>query len=153
MTFTMSGNSGFLPGQSGIRARVSEGSRRSAPPIRGGGRATDGRDQCAESRALMAFLQPNPVLQISTGATANHAGAIRLCAFRNRSERGLCDAGQADAEDVRVSRVSVRQLRPVQPHAQSAGRICCATRPSCTAFPKRASRRCCTTPTRRTTPT
>ena len=73
-TFTMSGNSAFLPIESGIPDCVSERSVDSVPPIRRGRRAVDGRDRTRRFPALLTFLQPNPVLEISTGATANAQG-------------------------------------------------------------------------------
>ena len=72
MTFTMTGNSNFLPGNQGfLIAFLKDPSQR--PPIA----AVAGQLMGAISTQIpgvAAFLQPNPVLQISTGATANIQG-------------------------------------------------------------------------------
>ena len=72
MTFTMTGNNQFLGFESGISARLFERSKAaSADYFRR--RTAHGRHQRAVP-GVIAFLQPNPVLQISTGATANTQG-------------------------------------------------------------------------------
>jgi HAE1 family hydrophobic/amphiphilic exporter-1 len=72
LTFTMSGATGFLPSNQGIIfAILKDPDQR--PPIQ----AVAGQMMGAiNSRVpgLLTFLQPNPVLQISTGATANLQG-------------------------------------------------------------------------------
>ena len=72
MTFTMTGNSGFLPGNQGfLIAFLKDPSLR--PPIE----AVAGQLMGAINTQIpgaAAFLQPNPVLSISTGATANIQG-------------------------------------------------------------------------------
>lgn len=72
MTFTMSGNSGFLPANQGIAFAVLK-DQKQRPPIF----AVDGELMGKVSSAapgLIAFMQPQPVLQISTGATATAQG-------------------------------------------------------------------------------
>src|SRR5579863_9693489 len=72
MTFTMTGNSNFLPGNQGfLIAFLKDPSQR--PPIG----AVAGQLMGAVNTQIpgaAAFLQPNPVLSISTGATANIQG-------------------------------------------------------------------------------
>ena len=71
-TFTMSGNSGFLASnQELVLAFLDPPSKR--PPILAvAGQLMGGID--AKIPGTITFLQPNPVLQISTGATANIQG-------------------------------------------------------------------------------
>ena len=68
----MTGNSGFLPGNQGfLLAFLKDPKER--PPIQ----AVAGQLMGAINTSIpgtMAFLQPNPVLQIATGATANTQG-------------------------------------------------------------------------------
>ena len=66
--------------------------------------------------------------------------------------RCMPSAGQVDAEDVRVSRISVRQLRSVQPHAEPAGGHAARSGQAVRRFGDAHSRLCCTTRIRRTTP-
>jgi HAE1 family hydrophobic/amphiphilic exporter-1 len=72
MTFSLTGSSGFLPGNQGfLLAFLKDPSQR--PPIA----AVAGQMMGAigaKVPGVAAFLQPNPVLQISTGATANTQG-------------------------------------------------------------------------------
>jgi hydrophobic/amphiphilic exporter-1 (mainly G- bacteria), HAE1 family len=72
MTFTLSGASGFFPPNQGlVLAILKDPDQR--PPIQ----AVAGQLMGAINSSvpgLMTFLQPNPVLQISTGATANFQG-------------------------------------------------------------------------------
>jgi HAE1 family hydrophobic/amphiphilic exporter-1 len=72
MTFTMTGNTAFLPGNQGfLIAFLKDPSQR--PPIE----AVAGQLMGAINTQIpgaAAFLQPNPVLSISTGATANIQG-------------------------------------------------------------------------------
>ncbi|HET9285243.1 MAG TPA: efflux RND transporter permease subunit [Candidatus Angelobacter sp.] len=71
-TFTMSGNSGFLPSnQAFLISFLKDPSER--PPID----VVAGQEMGAIANAVpgvMAFMQPNPALEISTGATANVQG-------------------------------------------------------------------------------
>ncbi|MFZ3201921.1 MAG: efflux RND transporter permease subunit [Candidatus Acidiferrales bacterium] len=71
-TFTMSGNSQFLPAnQEFVIEFLSDPSKR--PPIQAiAGQLMGALD--AKIPGTVTFLQPNPVLQISTGATANTQG-------------------------------------------------------------------------------
>ena len=72
MTFTMAGATGFLPSNQGIIFAVLKDPDQ-RPPIQ----AVAGQMMGAiNSRVpgLLTFLQPNPVLEISTGATANLQG-------------------------------------------------------------------------------
>src|ERR1700687_2088677 len=72
MTFTLSGFSGFLASNQGfLLAFLKDPDRR--PPIAAVAGQLMGRVS-ATTPGLVAFLQPNPVLQISTGATANTQG-------------------------------------------------------------------------------
>jgi HAE1 family hydrophobic/amphiphilic exporter-1 len=72
MTFTMSGNSGFLPANQGIAFAVLKdvGQR---PPIFAVAGELMGK-LGSSAPGLVAFMQPQPVLQISTGATATAQG-------------------------------------------------------------------------------
>jgi hydrophobic/amphiphilic exporter-1 (mainly G- bacteria), HAE1 family len=72
MTFTMSGNSGFLPANQGI-AFADLVDRNKRPPIFAVAGQLMGQMNSSVP-GLMAFMQPNPVLQISTGATATAQG-------------------------------------------------------------------------------
>jgi HAE1 family hydrophobic/amphiphilic exporter-1 len=71
-TFTMSGNSQFMPAnQAFLIAFLKDPSKR--PPIdQVAGQLMGGIDTTLPG--AIAFLQPNPVLEISTGATANTQG-------------------------------------------------------------------------------
>jgi HAE1 family hydrophobic/amphiphilic exporter-1 len=71
-TFTMTGNSAFLPSNQGIVFGVIKPPNE-RPPID----AVTGQLMGAMNTSIpgvLAFLQPNPVLEISTGATANLQG-------------------------------------------------------------------------------
>ena len=72
VTFTMTGNSNFLPGNQGfLLAFLKDPKER--PPIQ----VVAGQLMGAVDTSIpgtLAFLQPNPVLQIATGATANTQG-------------------------------------------------------------------------------
>jgi hydrophobic/amphiphilic exporter-1 (mainly G- bacteria), HAE1 family len=72
MTFTMSGNSGFLPSNQGFLISFLKDPKERPPIVAVAGQLMGGVS--ATIPGLMAFLQPNPVLQISTGATANTQG-------------------------------------------------------------------------------
>jgi len=72
MTFTMAGNNSFFPSNQGLVLAILK-DRDKRPPID----AVSGQLMGAINSSvpgLMTFLQPNPVLQISTGATANFQG-------------------------------------------------------------------------------
>jgi HAE1 family hydrophobic/amphiphilic exporter-1 len=72
MTFTMTGLTGFLPSNQGIIFAVLKDPDQ-RPPIQ----AVAGQMMGAINSkvpGLLTFLQPNPVLEISTGATANLQG-------------------------------------------------------------------------------
>jgi HAE1 family hydrophobic/amphiphilic exporter-1 len=72
MTFTLSGATGFVPSNQGIIFTVLKDAKQRAPI-----QAVSGQLMGAvNSRVpgLLTFLQPNPVLEISTGATANLQG-------------------------------------------------------------------------------
>jgi hydrophobic/amphiphilic exporter-1 (mainly G- bacteria), HAE1 family len=72
MTFTLSGATGFVPSNQGIIFTILKDAKQ-RPPIQ----AVSGQMMGAvNSRVpgLLTFLQPNPVLEISTGATANLQG-------------------------------------------------------------------------------
>ncbi len=72
MTFTMTGNSGFLPGNQGfLIAFLKDPSQRA--PIEAVSAQLMGAIN-TQIPGAAAFLQPNPVLSISTGATANVQG-------------------------------------------------------------------------------
>ena len=118
------------------------------------GRPVDGRDQlrsvpgtdglsCSPIPCCRSAPAPRP---ISRGSSPTRSPA-------SIPTRSTPSAEKLMAELFAVSRVSVRQLRPVQPHAEPEGRTSCATRPRSTAFRRRASSICCTTPIRRTTST
>jgi HAE1 family hydrophobic/amphiphilic exporter-1 len=71
-TFTMSGNNAFLPGNQGfLLAFLSDPSKR-APIQAVAGQLMGGLNTTIPG--LVGFLQPQPVLDISTGATANIQG-------------------------------------------------------------------------------
>ena len=142
----------FLPANQGfVLAFLKDPDKR--PPIRVVARAIDGGLN-SSSPGTMTFLQPNPVLQISTGATANFAGAIRLRDFPGSTPTRFTPRRvKLMAKMFTISRISVRQLRSLQSHAERAGETSCAIRPSSMASRRRGSSRCCTTPIRRTTAT
>jgi hydrophobic/amphiphilic exporter-1 (mainly G- bacteria), HAE1 family len=72
MAFSMSGNSGFLPANEGIVfADLANADQR--PPIFAVAGQLMGQAN-ASIPGVLAYLQPNPVLQISTGATATANG-------------------------------------------------------------------------------
>jgi HAE1 family hydrophobic/amphiphilic exporter-1 len=71
-TFTMSGNSGFLPANQGFALAWLKDADQRAPIDQVTGQLMGAVDM--STPGALAFLQPNPVLQISTGATANQQG-------------------------------------------------------------------------------
>jgi HAE1 family hydrophobic/amphiphilic exporter-1 len=106
-TFTLSGASGFLPANQGLTLIILKDPDHRPPIAAVAGQlmgATIGRIP-----GVIAALSPNPVLQISTGATGV------------RSERVVRGRRSVRPEDAGVSRLPVRQLRSVQPHPQPAG--------------------------------
>ena len=72
MTFTMSGNSGFLPANQGIAFAVLKDVDKRPPIFTVDGELMGKLGSVAPG--LVAFMQPQPVLQISTGATATAQG-------------------------------------------------------------------------------
>ena len=86
-TFTMSGNSQFMPANQGFLHRVSEGSVE-APADRSGRRAADGRYRHHPSRG--DCLPPaEPGVGDQHGSDGEHARAVRLRDFRYRSRTSL----------------------------------------------------------------
>jgi HAE1 family hydrophobic/amphiphilic exporter-1 len=72
MSFTMSGNSQFLSANQGFMIAFLKDPDKRPPIAAVAGMLMGG--VTGRVPGLMAFLQPNPVLQISTGATANQQG-------------------------------------------------------------------------------
>jgi hydrophobic/amphiphilic exporter-1 (mainly G- bacteria), HAE1 family len=72
MTFTMTGNSAFLPGNQGFLIAFLKDPSQRAPIAAVAGQLMGAINTQIPGAA--AFLQPNPVLSISTGATANIQG-------------------------------------------------------------------------------
>jgi HAE1 family hydrophobic/amphiphilic exporter-1 len=72
MTFTMSGNSAFLAPNQGFLIAFLKDPKERPPIVTVAGQFMGGIG--ATAPGVIAFLQPNPVLQISTGATANTQG-------------------------------------------------------------------------------
>jgi len=72
MTFTMSGNNSFFPSNQGLALAILKDPDQRPPILAVSGQLMGG--VAATVPGLVAFLQPNPVLQISTGATANFQG-------------------------------------------------------------------------------
>jgi HAE1 family hydrophobic/amphiphilic exporter-1 len=72
MTFTMSGNSQFLAANQGFMLAFLKDPDKRPPIAAVAGQLMGGIS--GRVPGLMAYLQPNPVLQISTGATANQQG-------------------------------------------------------------------------------
>ena len=72
MTFTLSGFSSFLPSNQGFMIAFLKDPEQRPPIAAVAGQLMGGVS--ASTPGLIAFLQPNPVLQISTGATANTQG-------------------------------------------------------------------------------
>ncbi|SPE55483.1 Multidrug resistance protein MdtC [Verrucomicrobia bacterium] len=72
MTFTLSGASGFLAANQGFMLAFLKDPSVRAPILAVAGQLMGGIS--GKVPGLMAFLQPNPVLQIATGATANQQG-------------------------------------------------------------------------------
>ena len=72
VTFTMSGNNQFLPGNQGFALAFLKDPKVRPPILAVAGQLMG----AVNSRipGVITFLQPNPVLQISTGATANSQG-------------------------------------------------------------------------------
>ena len=58
-----------------------------------------GGDQRERSRRLLAFLQPNPVLEISTGRRPTIQGQFAYSLSGINPDEVYAVAGQADAED------------------------------------------------------
>ena len=72
MTFTMSGNNQFLASNQGFLLAFLKDPKDRPPIVAVAGQLMGGIS--STTPGLIAFLQPNPVLQISTGATANTQG-------------------------------------------------------------------------------
>ena len=96
MTFTMTGNSSSFPSNQGfVLAFLKDPrqARRRSPAV--AGQLMGAIDRSSPGRADVSAAEP--VLQISTGATANHAGPVRLRALRRRSRtRCTPSAGKID---------------------------------------------------------
>ena len=71
-TFTMSGNGQFLPANQGFLLAFLNGPKQRAPIGQVAGQLMGGI--MSTIPGVLVFLQPNPVLEISTGATANIQG-------------------------------------------------------------------------------
>jgi HAE1 family hydrophobic/amphiphilic exporter-1 len=84
MTFTMSGNSGFLPANQGLVLAILKDPKQRPPIAVVAGQLMGAAG--ASIPGVVTFLQPNPVLQISTGATANLQGqfAYALSGFDSK---------------------------------------------------------------------
>ena len=141
MTFTMTGNSSFLPGNQGfLFAFLKDPKQR--PPIE----AVAGQLMGAVNSQIpgaAAFLQPNPVLRSALAPPLTSRDSLPT-PFQDLTRRGLLRRRQAHAKNLSVSWLSFRQFRSVQSHAQFSGRTSCAIRPSSTASPRRAFWTCCT---------
>ena len=76
MTFTMTGHGAVPAVQPGLPARVPEGPEGHAPRRSTAGRPGSSmrRDMAARMPGAIGVLNPQPVLQISTGATATQTG-------------------------------------------------------------------------------
>ena len=72
MTFTMSGNNQFLASNQGFLLAFLKDPKERPPIVSVSGQLMGG--VASSIPGVIAFLQPNPVLQISTGATANTQG-------------------------------------------------------------------------------
>ena len=72
MSFTMTGASGFFPSNQGLLLAILKDPDQRPPILAVSGQLMGAVN--ARVPGLLTFLQPNPVLQISTGATANFQG-------------------------------------------------------------------------------
>lgn len=72
MTFTMAGNSSFFPANQGLALAILKDPDKRPPILAVSGQLMGAIN--SRVPGLLTFLQPNPVLQISTGATANLQG-------------------------------------------------------------------------------
>ena len=72
MTFTMTGNNQFLASNQGFLLAFLKDPKQRPPIVSVAGQLMGGVSSTIPG--VIAFLQPNPVLQISTGATANTQG-------------------------------------------------------------------------------
>jgi len=96
-TVTLSGVSAFQANQGVVLAILKDPSAR--PPIG----AVAGQLMGAammKTPGLLTFLQPNPVLQISTGATSQTQGQFAYGAVRVQPQRVIRRRRQVHAEDV-----------------------------------------------------
>jgi len=86
---------------------------------------------------LLTFLKPQPVLQISTGATAQLQGQFAYSIPESTPNDGLCQRGNPDAQNVSTCPGFLfGQLRPVQPYPESAGHILRDASPRPTESPR-----------------
>ena len=119
-TFTMSGNAQFMgSNQAFLIAFLKPPSER--PPIA----QVAGQLMGAIAQFNSRYRGISPAQSRAGNQYRRHrqcAGAICLCAFRNRPQPGLRFRGQDDGEDARVSRVPVREFRSLQSHAEFASR-------------------------------
>ena len=107
-TFTMSGNSAFLPAnQAFLLAFLDDPDKRK--PIETVTEQLMGGLN-ARIPGTLSFLQPNPVLQISTGAAATSQGQFSYAISGVDPDEVYEYAGQIDGQDAGISRLSVRQL-------------------------------------------
>jgi HAE1 family hydrophobic/amphiphilic exporter-1 len=95
-TFTMSGNSQFLPANQAFLIAFLKDPKERAPIGQVAGQLMGGI--AATVPGALAFLQPNPVLEISTGATANVQGQFAYAISGINSKQVYETAGQMMAK-------------------------------------------------------
>ena len=110
MTFTMTGKQRISSLEPGLVAGVSERPRQAAadPDVC---RAVDGRRSTPGCPDFWRFFSRNPVLQISTGATANQQGQFAYSLSGIDPDQVYSSAEQADRQDAGVPGLLVCQLR------------------------------------------
>ena len=119
-TFTMSGNAAFLGSNQAFLIAFLKPPSQRAPIEQVAGQLMGGIG--ATIPGTIAFLQPNPALEISTGATANAQGQFAYALSGIDANEVYATAGKMMAKMYRVSGIPVRELRSLQSHAEPAGR-------------------------------
>ena len=117
-TFTMSGNSQFLAANQAFLISFLKDPSQRAPIQQVAGQLMGG--VMSTVPGALVFMQPNPVLEISTGATANVQGQFAYALSGIDSKVVYDSANKMLAKMQELPRFPVRELRFVQPHAKFA---------------------------------
>ncbi len=118
MTFTMSANSAFFPSNQGLLLAILKDPDK-RPPILAVSAQLMGAIN-SKVPGLLTFLQPNPVLEISTGATADLQGQFAYSLSGINPDQVYSSAEQLIGRMRQYPGFLFVELRSLQSHAQSA---------------------------------